>query len=134
AGKEIGQSVILETNDSVQPKLRLRVTGKVEPYVTAEPRRVNLRGAAGEKISETVRILSQTKEALSTMEVSAVRGNDIVYELEEIKDSGEKGYLLHVKNIREKPGRYHDSIHLETDSERIGRITIPVSGIIQSAE
>ncbi|MFP4194101.1 MAG: hypothetical protein ACLFRO_04085 [Desulfobacterales bacterium] len=126
--------MILETNDSVQPKLRLRVTGKVEPYVTVEPRCVNLRGAAGEKISETVRILSQTKEALSTMEVSAVRGNDIVYELEEIKDSGEKGYLLHVKNIREKPGRYYDSIHLETDSERIGRITIPVSGIIQSAE
>ncbi|MFW6080495.1 MAG: hypothetical protein ACOC7W_01185 [Desulfosalsimonas sp.] len=134
AGKNIGKSVSVETNDRAQPWLRLRVSGKVEPYVTVEPRRVNLRGKAGEDISTTVKVLRETQEPFKIREVSMVRGEYIDCTLEEIEDSGKTGYLMHVKNTRKKPGRYYDSIHLETDSERMSRITIAVSGIIQPRE
>ncbi|MFW6011003.1 MAG: hypothetical protein ACOC8Q_00665 [Desulfosalsimonas sp.] len=106
----------------------------MEPYVTVEPRRVKLRGRVDEEISRQVRIVPETDDPFGIRKVSAVRGTDIVWELEEISDSGKKSYVLHIKNSRNKPGRYYDSIHLKTESERIGRITIPVSGIIQAAE
>lgn len=99
-----------------------------------KPKRVNLRGRVGEEISRQVKIVPKTDEPFSIRKVSAVRGKDIVWELEEVSDSGEKSYVLHIKNSRKKPGRYYDSIHLETESERLKRITIPVSGIIQPAQ
>lgn len=134
AGKDISKSVSVKTNDQARQWLRLRVSGKVEPYVTVEPRRVNLRGAAGGEVSQTVKIIKETDEPFEIREVSAVRGENIELTLEETEESGRKGYALHVKNTRKKPGRYYDSIHLETDSERMNRITISVSGIIQAGE
>ncbi|MFP4159740.1 MAG: hypothetical protein ACLFQ9_05140 [Desulfobacterales bacterium] len=122
----------MKTNDQARQRLRLRVSGKVEPYVTVEPRRVNLRGTAGEEISRTVKITRETDEPFDIREVSAVRGENIELTLEETEESGRKVYTLLVENTREKPGRYHDSIHLETDSDRMDRITIAVSGIIQA--
>ncbi|MCF8026538.1 MAG: hypothetical protein K9J79_10090 [Desulfobacteraceae bacterium] len=133
AGRKISHSVSAETNDPKHEWLQLRVSGRMKPYITVEPRRVSLRGRTGEEISQTVRIIREAGEPFSISKVSAVRGVDVKYELEEIKDSGKKGYALHIKNTRQRPGRYHDSIHVETDSERIGRITIAVSGIIQPA-
>lgn len=124
----------METNDRRQPWLRLRVSGKVKPYITIEPRRVNLRGRVGEKISETVRVIRETDEPFNIRDVSVVRGVDIAWELEEIQNSGKKGYALHIENTRQRPGKYYDSIHLETDSEKVGKITIAISGIIHPAE
>ncbi|MFO7931868.1 MAG: hypothetical protein ACQETG_09685 [Thermodesulfobacteriota bacterium] len=134
AGKDISKSVSVKTNDQARQWLRLRVSGEVEPYVTVEPRRVNLRGTAGEEVSQTVKIIKETDDPFDIRDVSAVRGENIELTLEKTEESGKKGYTLLVKNTRKKPGRYHDSIHLETDSERMSRITIAVSGIIESRE
>ncbi|MFP3998455.1 MAG: hypothetical protein ACLFUN_01310 [Desulfobacterales bacterium] len=112
----------------------MRVSGRVEPYISVEPGRVNLRGRAGDEISETVRIFPETDETFHVLEVSAARGSDIELELDEIKESGKNGYVLHVRNTRKKPGRYYDSIRLRTDSKRMENITIAVSGIIQAQE
>ncbi len=93
-----------------------------------------LRGRAGEKISETVRIIPQTDDPFHIREVSAIRGVDVRYRLEEIEESGKKGYALHLENRRKTPGRYHDSIHVKTDSDVAETITIAVGGLILPPE
>lgn len=106
------------------------ISGQVKPYITVEPRRVVLRGRAGEKISETVRIIPQTDDPFHIREVSAIRGVDVGYTLEALEESGKRGYALHLENRRKTPGRYHDSIKLETDSDVAETITIAVGGVI----
>ncbi|MFP3980277.1 MAG: hypothetical protein ACLFUY_02700 [Desulfobacterales bacterium] len=110
------------------------ISGKVKPYITVEPRRVVLRGSAGEKVSETVRIIPQTDDTFHIRDVSAVRGKDVRYTLEEVEESGKKGYALYLENRKKTPGRYHDSIHVKTDSDVAERITIPVAGVITASE
>lgn len=93
-----------------------------------------LRGRAGEKISETVRIIPQTDDPFHIRDVSAIRGVDVRYTLEEVEESGKKGYALHLENRRKTPGRYHDSIHVKTDSDVAETITIAVGGVILASE
>ena len=124
----------MTTNDPDNSRLRLLISGRVKPYITVDPRRVVLRGTVGEKIAETVRILPQTGDPFHIKRVSAVRGVDVSYTLEQIEVSGKKAYALHLENRKQTPGRYHDAIHVKTDSDVAGRITIPVSGIITVAE
>ncbi|MCF8035644.1 MAG: hypothetical protein K9K62_02105 [Desulfobacteraceae bacterium] len=124
----------MTTNASNNSRLRLVVSGQVKPYITVEPRRVVLRGRAGEKISETVRIIPQTDDPFHIRAVSAIRGVDVRYTLEELEESGKKGYALHLENRRKIPGRYHDSIKLETDSDVAETITIAVGGVILAPE
>lgn len=126
--------ISIKTNDPGHDWVQLRVSGMMKPFVTVDPRRVSLRGRVGAEISQTVRIIGETEENFSIRKVSAVRGADVECFLEKIKDPAKKGYLLHVKNTRQRPGRYYDSIHLETDRKHIGRITIAVSGIIEPAD
>lgn len=111
----------------------MAVSGQVKHYVKIEPRRVKLSGTAGSKIKETVEIIPQTEDSFHIRKVSAVRGTDIECRLEETEVSGRKAYVLHVENKRKEPGRFYDSIHLETDSDLIDRITIAVSGYIRPA-
>ena len=93
-----------------------------------------MRGRAGEKISETVRIIPQTDDPFHIRAVSAIRGVEVRYTLEELEESGKKGYALHLENRRKTPGRYHDSIHVKTDSDVAETITIPVGGVILAPE
>ncbi|MBS3732791.1 MAG: hypothetical protein KGY42_07780 [Desulfobacterales bacterium] len=93
-----------------------------------------MRGRAGEKISETVRIIPQTDDPFHIRDVSAIRGVDVRYTLEEVEESGKKGYALHLENRRKTPGRYHDSIHVKTDSDVAETITIAVGGVILASE
>jgi adenine-specific DNA methylase len=40
-------------------------------------------------------------------------------------------YEIHIQNIRQTPGRYYESIHLQTDSKFSPDITIRVFGFIR---
>lgn len=98
------------------------------------PRRLILKGRAGEPIAETVRIIPETDEPLTITKVSAVRGVDFDYTLEPVKMSDKTIFALRVENKRQKPGRYYDTIHLQTDSEVIRSFSIVVSGVILPAD
>ena len=103
-------------------------------YVTVAPRRLVLKGKAGDRIAETVRIIPETDEPLTITKVSAVRGVDFDYTLEQIELAEKQIYALRVENKRKEPGRYYDTIELQTDSDVIGSIPVVVSGIIRPAD
>lgn len=124
----------METSDPENPQLQLRIYGKVKAYVTVSPRRVILKGRQGEDIAQTVKIMPETDKGLNIIRVSAARGVDMAYRLDQIRENGKKGYALHVENRRDKPGRFYDTIFLKTDSSVAGTISIAVSGLLRPAE
>lgn len=130
----MSEIIRLDTNDPENSKLQFKLHGKVEAYVTVAPRRVILKGKAGEPVAQTIRIIPETDEPLNIINVSAVRGVDFDYKMEEIELSGKKIYALRVENKRQEPGRYYDTINLKTDSDVSKTISIVVSGIIQPAD
>ncbi|MGM0452012.1 MAG: hypothetical protein ACQERN_02450 [Thermodesulfobacteriota bacterium] len=125
------KSVTVMTNDPKHPAVGLKITGQVKAFARIEPRRVSLVGTEGDVAEKTVRIIPKTEKPFQVVKVRAMRGSDISYRLEAIRDAGEKGYALHVKNTRSRPGRYYDKIFLETDSKIAETIPIIVSGHIR---
>ena len=107
--------------------------GKVEKLATVTPARVNLRGIAGDAISQTVRITPQTKEPFKIVSARAVKGADIRFEVKQIK-APEEGYELTITNTREKPGRYYDRLVLKTDVGKRNFLSIIVIGTIMEKE
>ncbi|MFO7859723.1 MAG: hypothetical protein R6U41_00730 [Desulfosalsimonas sp.] len=99
--------------------------------MTVSPRRVILKGRQGESIAQTVKIFPQTDKGLNITRLSAARGVDIDYRLDQIRENGKKGYVLHVENRRDKPGRFYDTLFLKTDSDVAGTISIVVSGLLR---
>lgn len=121
------------TNDPEHSRIELSVGGKVEKLATVTPSRVNLRGVAGDAISQTVRIIPETKESFQIVSARAVKGTDIRYAIKQVK-TPEKGYELTVTNIREKPGRYYDRLVLKTDVGKRNFLSIIVIGTIMQKE
>lgn len=107
--------------------------GKVEKLATVTPARVNLRGMAGDSITQTVRITPQTKEPFKIVSARAVKGTDIRYEINQVK-APEEGYELTIANTRETPGRYYDRLVLKTDVGKRNFLSIIVIGTIMEKE
>ncbi len=128
------KTIRVDTNDPENSRLLMRVSGKVAAYITVEPRRLVLKGKAGQAIAQTVRIIPETDDPLTITKVSAVRGEDFDYFLEKIELSGKQIYALRVENTRQEPGRYYDTIHLSTDSDAVNTISVVVAGVIQPAD
>jgi len=127
-GHTIQKHATLFTNDEKNPRLRLTITGSVDKFVTIQPRRVKLRGAAGDEIKSKVTITPEKKYPFKIVKISAKDGKDIRFELSEEK--GEKGpvYALLIENKRSQKGRYFDMITLETDSKIQPKLSISVFG------
>ena len=121
------------TNDPKNSRIELSMGGKVEKLATVTPARVNLRGIAGDAISQTVRITPQTKEPFKIVSARAVKGADIRFEVKQIK-APEEGYELTITNTREKPGRYYDRLVLKTDVGKRNFLSIIVIGTIMEKE
>jgi hypothetical protein len=130
----MNETIGVITNDPENSKLQLRMFGKLEAYVTVAPRRVILKGKAGEPVAQTIRIIPETDEPLKITNVTAVRGVDFDYDIEEIELSGKTIYALRVENKRQEPGRYYDTINMTTDNDEFKKISVVVSGIIQAQE
>ncbi len=108
--------------------MKLTISGNVDKFVTIRPKRVKLRGIAGDEIKSKVTITPRKKYPFKIVKVSAKDGKDIRFELSEEK--GEKGpvYALLIENKRSQKGRYFDMITLETDSNIQPKLSIRVYG------
>lgn len=124
----------MDTSDPENSQLQLKIYGKVEAYVTVSPRRVILKGRQGETIAQTVKIFPATDKGINITGLSAARGVDIDYRLDQIRENGKNGYALRVENRRDKPGRFYDTVFLKTDSDVAGTISIVVSGLLRPAD
>lgn len=128
---QIAKTITVKTNDPEHTRLVLKITGRVKAFVQIQPRRVSLIGTQGRAIEKSVRIIPKVEDGFKVVSVRAMRGTDISYRLETIQVSGQKAYALHVKNKRQRPGRYYDKIFLKIDSRIADTIPIIVSGHIR---
>ena len=110
----------------------LTIAGSVEKFVTINPKRVRLRGIAGEQIKKKVTITPEKKYPFKIVKASARDGKNIHFELKEEK--GEKGpiYALLIENKRSEKGRYFDLITLETDSKIQPKLSIRINGDLRN--
>jgi hypothetical protein len=127
-GGTLNKRVEVVTNDPVNPKEFLVITGTVDVLYTLSPKRVRLTGVLGTGIKQTVTLETQEKYPLKLVEVKAKDGDNIRYKLAEEKDGNVTRYKLTIENIRKDVGRFVDTLYLKTDNALQPEIQIPVFG------
>ena len=130
AGRNIRETVSIQTNDSGQPGLSVTVTGFVEKVVEISPNRAMLVGEAGKLLEKQIRIIPQKRFPFKILNSRAKSGEFIRLHLEEVKTSGKISYLLNIENLKQEKGRYNDVVYLETNNPKIPEIKISVMGNI----
>lgn len=127
ADKRFVKTVKVRTNDPAAQELRLNISGNVEGFAHIKPRRVLLRGKAGNTVQAKVSITPVAKYPFTIGKVYSDNLDEKAAFTLERKDAG---YLLIVNNLVEAPEKYRGRIHLETDSEAQPEIIIYVYGMI----
>ena len=122
------------TNDKNRPRQDLIISGPVEKFATIRPKHVSLRGFTGDPIKGQVSIIPEKKYPFKILEVQAKDGKNINFQLDEVKNSKGQAYELKVENLREKTGRYYDTIILKTDSKVRPELKVRVYGNLRARE
>jgi hypothetical protein len=120
------------TNDKNRPRQDLVISGPVEKFATIRPQHVSLRGFAGDSIKGKVTIIPEKKYPFKILDVRAKDGKNINFQLHEVKKPNGQAYELKVENLREKTGRYYDTIILKTDSKVRPELKVRVYGYLQT--
>jgi len=127
-GRMTRQVVKVETNDPLRTWLELSVSGEVREFASVLPRYVTLTGKAGAEVGKTITILPM--QPFTVRGVRAQEGKNIRVSVSEKSSGGRKSYVITVENTMNRPGRYRDTIIVETDSTVKPKITIGVTGEI----
>jgi len=125
-GSRLNKNAVVHTDDPAKPRLTLILSGQVGEFATVIPKRVVLRGIAGQPIQGRVTIVPKEKYPFKITAAMARYGTKIQFKYEEIQPSNPKGYLLTIENLQTHKGRYADTIILKTDSSIRPEITIQV--------
>ncbi len=104
------------TDDKVTPNYGLNILGDVTKFVTITPRVVRFNGNIGKEYKASVKIVPEEKFPFSIVDVSATRGQNIKYNLEDKRTGEEKAYILNIENQKNDAGAYYDVLVLKTDS------------------
>ena len=119
----------MTTSDPERNKLKLYISGMVDRLVTIKPRRVRLEGVPGAPLQAVVTIKTEPKYPMQIL--SATPRNEGFITCELTRDEVNNLYVITVKNLRKKTGRYVDTIEVTTDSEIRPRFKIYVYGTIK---
>lgn len=121
----------VKSNDPENPKQELIITGLVEQFADISPGSViHLTGNAKEPLKQTVTIVPRENNPFTITKVTAVKGENIAYQLIPRKPESE-GYELVIENKKQEEGRFGDTIILETSSQVKPMIYIRVIGDIR---
>ena len=120
------------TNDKSRPRQDLVISGPVEKFATIRPQHVSLRGYAGDSIKGMVTIIPEKKYPFKILDARAQNGKNINIQLGEVKKSSGRAYELKVENLRQKTGRYYDTISLKTDSKVRPELKVRVYGYLRA--
>lgn len=125
-------TIRLFTTNKIQTEITIPIWGEIRtPEIASiKPRRLALRGSAGETIKGSVNIIPNDKYPFSITEVKPRDGKNIKCDLKKVKKSGKRTYVLTVENLKKEKGRYYDVINLKTDSKDLPEIRISVSARI----
>ena len=129
-GSLLSKTIEVYLNDPRRRRVDLRVRGKVETFAHFTSRNMVLRGKAGEKIVAELVITQRPEYQFKVLNITARSGRDIQYQLEKMIGTQPAVYTLTVENKQSSPGRYFDTIYLQTDSSIHPKIGIHVTGII----
>jgi len=125
---------VVETNDPKNGKYDLKIVGNVEKFVTIAPRHVKMVGTAGSDIKAEVTIIPEKKYPFQIVGVSAEKGINLTYHLKPVERDNRPAFVLTIENTRKETGRYHDTLHLITDSSLRPEIPIWIFGEIREPE
>jgi len=117
-------------NDPKRRRVDLRIQGKVDMFAHFTSRAIVLRGRAGDKIVSELVINQRPEYPFKVLNIAERNGRDIKYQLAQSVGTKTAVYTLTVENKRSTPGRYFDTIYLQTDSSIHPKIGINVTGII----
>jgi len=125
-------TIRLITTNKIQKEITIPVWGEIRPpeIASINPRRLTLRGSAGEPVKGSVNIIPNDKHPFSITGVKPRDGKNIKCDLKEVEESGKKIYVLTVENLKKEKGRYYDIVNLKTDSKYLPEIRISVSARI----
>jgi hypothetical protein len=129
-GRDIRRQVVVQTNDDKNPRQVLIISGFVEKFAEVNPCFAKLKGAADQSVEASVTITPSEKYPFRIVDVSAKKGDNIRFSFKEAHSKNRDQYVLMVKNIKNKKGRYVDKIYLKTNSTIRPVIEIGVVGII----
>jgi len=132
-GSRLRKNAVVHTDDPAKPRITLAISGPVGAFATIIPKRVVLRGIAGQPIKGVVTIIPKERYPFKITAAMARYGNKIHFKYEDIQNSNSKGYLLTVENLQKHKGRYADTIILKTDSSIRPEIPIQIYGDIVDA-
>lgn len=119
------------TDDPENEKIPLTIKGKVIEIYTLSAKSVKLKGVVGEPLKATVRLTPSEAYPFKVREVTAKRGTNIKFDLEETQEDGVPGYKITVENTATEKGVYFDTLYLKTDSDKKPEIEITVVGSIR---
>lgn len=130
-GKKMAKTSHVLSNDPVNPKLDLVITGLVETFADIQPAGIlRLLAKVGEPVQKKILITPSEKYPFKILKARALKGQYITLEL--IPQHPEsKGYTLVVTNTRKDRGRYGDTVVLETDSPIKPKMEIRIYGDIR---
>ncbi len=128
--------IILKTDSKTFPELRISVHGQIAPPEIAviRPREIFFEGFFGEIHPQTIMIVPKKGFAFKIVECRTGQGKEISCDFKEVNNKGNREYRLMVSNLRKEPGRYSDTIILNTDSEVRPRLIVKVTGDIRIPE
>lgn len=130
----VSKTIEVYTNDPGRRRTDLKVRGKVEVFAHFSSRAIIFRGRAGDKIVSELVINQRLGYPFKVLNITARNGRDIKYQLNQMVGTKPPVYTLTVENKRSTPGRYFDTIYLQTDSSIHPKIGINVTGIILAAQ
>lgn len=123
----LSKAVTVFTSDKKRSKIKLRISGRVKKFVRITPKRIKISGSLKDTLKSEAKIIPLDEFPFKIKGISAREDLNITYGLRTL-ENGE--YLLTVENRAIKPGRYFDTVTLETDSKVRPGIDVLVYGNI----
>ena len=113
--------------------MQLSIAGMVDRFAAINPRMLNLRGTAGEKLQGTVSIVPEEKYPFKVLGVHAREGK-LSASLSEVKEGGRAAYALVVENLKTEAGSFNDTVVLKTDSPLQPELDVRVFVYLRAAQ
>lgn len=127
-GQAIEKSFGVVTSAPPNDPFELTLKGAVDLFADIEPRLVKLEGLAGEPLVETVLIAPKPEYAFKVRTIRLKSGRDVTCRIVERADGTTGHYKLEIAAIRERPGRFFDTVTIGTDHPLQPEIQIRIFG------
>lgn len=124
----VKKNITVTSNDPNSPTYRLSISGEIIEEISAKPHNINFGSISiNEETDKTVTITSLTEPGFNIKKITSSKP----FVNASIAEQNEAGYNINVAlKGNHQIGRFSGNIHMETDSPRQPKVTIPFFGEI----